>query len=179
MASLEVKQPNQTIASRITGAMKEGAKRAPVEIALEEGQKLIVGQLLRGFKGSRTEKASARKFLLWFFSTPAGQVSIAGAISGGAPLIAGLIGKDGPVVRTVADEFAARAATITTKEGMRFALRHLKPMLGIFTRLFDSIGGAETPAEVAPKSLNESGGKGGEVFSLADEREKVGMRVGG
>lgn len=173
MASVEVK-PQSTIASRITGALKEGAKRAPVEIALEEGQKLIVSQLLRGFKGSRIEKASARKFLLWFFSTPAGQVAIAGAISGGAPLIAGLIGKDGPAVRTVADEFAARAATITTKEGMKFAMRQLKPMLSIFTRLFDSIGGeSDTTTDIPQKSLNESGGEKCAVFSITAERERA------
>lgn len=165
--------PTRTIASRLTGAMKEGAKRAPVELALEEGQKMVVAELLRGFKGSRAEKAGARKFLLWFFTSPAGQVAIAGAISGGAPLVAGLIGKDGPVVQTVADEFAARAATITTKEGMKFAARRLAPLLGIFTRLFDSLGGDdERPADVSPKSLDE-GRPGCAVFNMAEERERA------
>jgi hypothetical protein len=136
--------PPRTIRQRITGALREGAKRAPVEVALEEGQKLLVKELLRGFRGTRGEKEGARKFLLWFFASPAGQVAIAAAISGGAPMVAGLIGKDGAAIQMVADEFAARAATITTKEGMKFAIGHLKPVLGLFSKLFDSFGDQTT-----------------------------------
>lgn len=133
------KIPTRTVKSRVMGAIKEGAKRAPVELALEEGQALLVKHLLRSYRGSRTEKNAVKKFLIQFFSSPAGQVVIASGISAGAPFVAGWVGKEGPVVQTVADEFAARAATITTKEGMKFAFRQLKPLLSVFSRLFDSM----------------------------------------
>lgn len=161
--------PPRTIKTRVAGAIKEGAKRAPVELALEEGQRFVVGQLLRGFKGTRQEKAAVRKFLLWFFSSPAGQVAIAAAISGGAPFVAGLVGKDGPVVQTVADEFAARAATITTKEGMKFAARQLKPLLSLFLGLFSSM---EKVADKPAPALAEGGRCA--IFDLDLERSKVG-----
>ena len=127
------------IRQRLSDALAEGARRAPVELALEEGQRLLVSQLMRGFTGSRGERAAARKFLTWFMSTPAGQVALAGAISAGAPLVAGLVGRDGPVVQKVADEFAARAATITTREGMRFAASQLKPLLALFSGIFEAV----------------------------------------
>jgi hypothetical protein len=131
--------------SRMAAALKEGAKRAPVEFALEKGQALLVNHIMRGFRGTRAERASARKFLLWFFSSPAGQAALAGAISAGAPLAARAIGKEGPIVQTVADEFAARAATIATREGMKFAANQLQPLFAIFASLFDAMEKADRP----------------------------------
>lgn len=168
MASIEENPNPRSIKSRVAGAFKEGGKRASVEFALEEGQKILVGELMRGYRGNRSEKQAVRKFLLWFFSMPAGQVAIAAAISGGAPFVAGLIGKDGPGVQTVADEFANRAATITTKEGMKFAARQLKPLLGLFSRLFES---AEEDAPPIPAALNEP--QGAPIFDMSAARAGI------
>lgn len=140
------KAPARGIRQRVVDAAAEGARRAPVELALEEGQRLLVAQLLRGFKGTRGEREGAKKFLLWFFAQPVGQVAIAGAISGAAPLVAGLLGRDGPTVQAVSDEFAARAATIVTKEGIKLAARQLKPVLGLFSGLFNAAEPVGRPA---------------------------------
>ncbi len=155
----------KTISRRLKDAVREGAKRAPVELALEKGQALLVKQLLAGFRGSRTDKAAVRKFLLWFFSTPAGQVAIAGAISAGAPLVADFVGKGGTTAQAVADEFAARAATIATREGTKFALKHLQPAMSLFAGLFEAM----TPAP----TLDEGKGEAAQDLGLQRERERV------
>ena len=141
------------VGARVRDALKEGAKRAPVELALDEGQKLVVKELLRGYKGTRGERDGARKFLLWFMSTSAGQVAIAGVVSGVTPLVAGFVGKDGPVVQLVADEFAARAATVATREGMRLVVSRLKPLLSVFLKLFDAAEASLSKA--TPSSLGD------------------------
>ena len=128
----------ESVGQRLKRALSEGVRRAPVEVALEEGQAAVVKMLLAGFKGSRHEREAAKKFLIWFFSTSAGQAAIAGAIAAIAPLVAGALGKGGPAVQRVADEFGARGATILVREGGKAALSAAKPVLGIFARLFEA-----------------------------------------
>lgn len=83
----------ESVGQRLRKAVSEGIRRAPVEVALEEGQAAVVKMLLAGFKGTRHEKEAVKKFLIWFFSTSAGQAAIAGTIAVATPLVAGVLGR--------------------------------------------------------------------------------------
>lgn len=143
----------QTAASVLPGpfaaALRTAALRAPVEVAVEDLHEALVGIALRGYKASRSEQATIKKFLLDRLQGPGGQVAVAGILATGLPLVAPAFGsKAASVVDKIADEFRARAATVAAKSGIRSVLK----LLGgagtrAVSRLFAAFGAASEGKE--------------------------------
>jgi len=162
-------QPD-TLSSRFVAALKEGAKRAPVEAGVDKGHKMLKELLISaGGAESPREEGIIREYVTRLLASNYGKAIGAYTIGELLHLAAPHLGKRAALAQAAGREFANRAATIAEKEAGSSLIALFPKGISMLDELLNSFAGGESEVEVVatPQQLSGSTGELSRVMAAA------------
>jgi len=163
-----------TLSSRFVAALKEGAKRAPVEAGVDKGHEMLKELLISaGGAESPREEGIIREYVTRLLASNYGKAIGAYTIGELLHLAAPHLGKRAALAQAAGREFAYRAATIAEKEAGSSIIALFPKGISMLDELLNSFAGGEGVEVVAtPQQLSGSTGELSRVMATA-AAEKV------
>lgn len=161
-------QPD-TLSSRFVAALKEGARRAPVEEGVDRGHEMLKELLISaGGAESPREEGIIREYVTRLLASNYGKAIGAYTIGELLHLAAPHLGKRAGLAQAAGREFANRAATIAEKEAGSSLLALFPKGISMLDELLNSFAGGEGVEVVAtPQQLSGSTGELSRVMAAA------------
>ena len=165
-----------TLSSRFVAALKEGAKRAPVEKGIDMGHKMLKELLISAVpaEGPR-EEGIIREYVTRLLSSNYGKAIGAYAVGELLHTVAPHLGKRAALAQAAGREFAFRAATIAEKEAGSSIIALFPKGISMLDELLNSFASSGEAVEVAAVSPQQLSGSTGELSRVmaAAAAEKV------
>ncbi len=159
-----------TLSSRFVAALKEGAKRAPVEAGIDKGHEMLKELLISAVpaEGPR-EEGIIREYVTRLLSSNYGKAIGAYAVGELLHTVAPHLGKRAALAQAAGREFAFRAATIAEKEAGSSIIALFPKGISMLDDLLNSFAGGDSEVEVAavPQQLSGSTGELSRVMAAA------------
>ena len=167
----------------VKASFLEGAKRAPVEVAVDKGHDMLKETLisLAGSESPREEgiiREYVTKLLESDYGKALGSYGIAGILHTAAPYL----GKRAGLAQAASREFANRAATVAVKEAGSNLLSLIPKGVGMLNELLDNFAGADDsevkvqqqPAPLPPHgAFNGTSALGEQMWCQTGSRDTV------
>jgi hypothetical protein len=173
-----------TLSSRFVAALKEGARRAPVEAGVDKGHEMLKELLISaGGAESPREEGIIREYVTRLLASNYGKAIGAYTIGELLHLAAPHLGKRAALATAAGREFANRAATIAEKEAGSSLLALFPKGISMLDELLNSFASSDEGVEVAAVSQQQQlSGSTGELSRVmtaavggAASAEKVGV----
>ena len=163
--------PADTLSSRFVAALKEGAKRAPVEAGIDKGHEMLKELLISavGAEGPR-EEGIIREYVTRLLSSNYGKAIGAYAVGELLHTVAPHLGKRAALAQAAGREFSFRAATIAEKEAGSSIIALFPKGISMLDDLLNSFASSDEGVEVAavqPQQLSGSTGELSRVMAAA------------
>lgn len=160
-----------TLSSRFVAALKEGARRAPVEAGIDKGHEMLKELLISAVpaEGPR-EEGIIREYVTRLLSSNYGKAIGAYAVGELLHTVAPHLGKRAALAQAAGREFAFRAATIAEKEAGSSIIALFPKGISMLDDLLNSFAGSDSEVEVAavqPQQLSGSTGELSRVMAAA------------
>jgi hypothetical protein len=158
-----------TLSSRFVAALKEGARRAPVEAGVDKGHEMLKELLISaGGAESPREEGIIREYVTRLLASNYGKAIGAYTIGELLHLAAPHLGKRAGLAQAAGREFANRAATIAEKEAGSSIIALFPKGISMLDELLNSFAGGEGVEVVAtPQQLSGSTGELSRVMAAA------------
>jgi len=158
-----------TLSSRFVAALKEGARRAPVEAGVDKGHEMLKELLISaGGAESPREEGIIREYVTRLLASNYGKAIGAYTIGELLHLAAPHLGKRAALAQAAGREFANRAATIAEKEAGSSIIALFPKGISMLDELLNSFAGGEGVEVVAtPQQLSGSTGELSRVMAAA------------
>jgi hypothetical protein len=158
-----------TLSSRFVAALKEGARRAPVEAGVDKGHEMLKELLISaGGAESPREEGIIREYVTRLLASNYGKAIGAYTIGELLHLAAPHLGKRAALATAAGREFANRAATIAEKEAGSSIIALFPKGISMLDDLLNSFAGGEGVEVVAtPQQLSGSTGELSRVMAAA------------
>ncbi len=153
-----------TLSSRFVAALREGAKRAPVEKGIDMGHEMLKELLISAVpaEGPR-EEGIIREYVTRLLSSNYGKAIGAYAVGELLHTVAPHLGKRAALAQAAGREFAFRAATIAEKEAGSSIIALFPKGISMLDDLLNSFAGSDSEVEVAAVSPQQLSGSTGEL----------------
>ena len=166
-----VQTPADTLSSRFVAALKEGAKRAPVEKGIDMGHEMLKELLISAVpaEGPR-EEGIIREYVTRLLSSNYGKAIGAYAVGELLHTVAPHLGKRAALAQAAGREFSFRAATIAEKEAGSSIIALFPKGISMLDDLLNSFASSDEGVEVAavqPQQLSGSTGELSRVMAAA------------
>jgi len=159
-----------TLSSRFVAALKEGAKRAPVEAGIDKGHEMLKELLISAVpaEGPR-EEGIIREYVTRLLSSNYGKAIGAYAVGELLHTVAPHLGKRAALAQAAGREFSFRAATIAEKEAGSSIIALFPKGISMLDDLLNSFAGSDSEVEVVatPQQLSGSTGELSRVMAAA------------
>lgn len=161
-----------TLSSRFVAALKEGAKRAPVEKGIDMGHEMLKELLISAVpaEGPR-EEGIIREYVTRLLSSNYGKAIGAYAVGELLHTVAPHLGKRAALAQAAGREFSFRAATIAEKEAGSSIIALFPKGISMLDDLLNSFASSDSEVEVvaavSPQQLSGSTGELSRVMAAA------------
>jgi hypothetical protein len=153
-----------TLSSRFVAALKEGARRAPVEAGIDKGHEMLKDLLISAVpaEGPR-EEGIIREYVTRLLSSNYGKAIGAYAVGELLHTVAPHLGKRAALAQAAGREFSFRAATIAEKEAGSSIIALFPKGISMLDDLLNSFASSDEGVEVAAVQPQQLGGSTGEL----------------
>jgi hypothetical protein len=153
-----------TLSSRFVAALKEGARRAPVEAGVDKGHEMLKELLISaGGAESPREEGIIREYVTRLLASNYGKAIGAYTIGELLHLAAPHLGKRAALAQAAGREFSFRAATIAEKEAGSSIIALFPKGISMLDDLLNSFASSDEGVEVAAVQPQQLGGSTGEL----------------
>lgn len=155
--NMATEQNEDNIKNRFMAALKEGAKRAPVEVGVDKGHEMLKELLVSAANAeSPREEGIIREYVTRLLASDYGKAIGAYVIGELLHLAAPKLGKRANIAKAAGREFANRAATVAEKTAGSHLIALFPKGINLLNELLDSFGSDEE----ALKMLHEQTSSG-------------------